>query len=291
MQAWPPGLTQSLLSNPAQLSTLCSALVRCFDFSPSAAALLLYANPQPGPYTSATSNRQLALGAKHASFQNAQNVQNAQFQVQSSAGQPGQSTTATQEPSVAALDERTTQDAGTNGLSASADEQALGHGSSASQQALQCRDSEHRNGMHDPPMEHSESPAARWQGHSGPYSAKYSSSSNTPASADSTDQHAVLPLLESLSATESNNPHSNVHIHDGKSSKIPADSLQKSLHSEATAGATGVGGVMESQQPMASVLLPRMPAGLELLSGSEGYEAVAGVARAMGRAANAESGL
>ncbi|KAK9861028.1 hypothetical protein WJX84_011670 [Apatococcus fuscideae] len=51
--AWPPHLTHALLTNSAQLSTLCSALAHCFEFSPSAAALLLYADPQPGPYTSA----------------------------------------------------------------------------------------------------------------------------------------------------------------------------------------------------------------------------------------------
>ena len=40
----------------------------------------------------------------------------------------------------------------------------------------------------------------------------------------------------------------------------------------------------------ASVLLPRMPAGLDLLSGVGSYEAVARVARAMGRAACSQAG-
>lgn len=46
-----------------------------------------------------------------------------------------------------------------------------------------------------------------------------------------------------------------------------------------------------SHEAAASVLLPRMPAGLDLLSGAGSYEAVARVARAMGRAASSQPGL
>ncbi|KAK9867939.1 hypothetical protein WJX84_006608 [Apatococcus fuscideae] len=67
--AWPPHLTQALLTNPAQLSALCSALVHCFDFSPSAAALLfgLRANDEEGggvlPGTAATGAPSWPAGA------------------------------------------------------------------------------------------------------------------------------------------------------------------------------------------------------------------------------------
>ncbi len=283
MQAWPPHLTRALLSNPVQLSSLCSALVQCFDFSPSAAALLLYANPQPGPYASLPSGQ--GRLPPHRPLPGPSSTVSPIGNGEHSPGQPAASSqhassddeaTLTTSPSIPSS-EPSTSSSGPPGLTAFC---------------------QHQNG---PPAEIGPSPER--PGKAAPETNgthRRASMGSEQVKADgitSVDSHGATPANgkrgQAGMVSEQPVAHSFCRTESRADVEANGDSrgaTQANGKQIASNGGQRQDG-LDSERPMASVLLPRMPAGLELLSGQGSYEAVASVAWAMGRTASAQPGM